>query len=226
MSLEDSLKSAFNQPHVRLTRKPTHPGGRFHVRLENGPRNAETDDALEPVMAILTADHHVTTFSCGFVAAFVLGATYEYVLQSASLTMFHEIIAVLTPLFRAEWDQLGVSTETSTHAQPHWHFVQSPEQIESIVRMNMGSSSETAEFAPEQKGQLFHGLADCGKFHFAMTSLLDEKKISPYKESFDSANFPKWFKSLTKYIAGQIAYLVSHMPPTAATRVFVPTGRP
>src|ERR1039457_3132445 len=112
----------------------------------------------------------------------------------------------------------GASDATSDHAQPHWHFVQSPKRIEGIVRALVG---ETTEFSPEPENDIFAGIADCGKLHFAMTALWSDKRVSTHKELFDSADFPKWFASLTKYIAGQIAYVVSKSPPTPV-REFAP----
>jgi len=115
--------------------------------------------------------------------------------------------------------------QQSKHAQPHWHFVQSPQRIGDIARTLMRPSGETSEFSPEQTTELFSGLVDCGKFHFAMTSMWEKSETPPYKKRlFDSGDFPEWFKSLTNYIAGQIAYLVSHMPSEAApeARAFLP----
>jgi len=223
-SLEDSLKSAFNQPYLRLKRRPSNPGAKFFISLESGSKIAQTDDGSEQVVVeILTAERHRSTVWFGFAAAFELADIGKYNLQHASLTVFYDIAGELTPLFRAEWDQLDASNTTSKHAQPHWHFVQSPERIEGIVRTFAKPSAGTlAEFAPEQKSELFAGLVDCGMFHFAMTSLWEKSEIPPYKKRlFDSDDFPKWFKSLTNYIADQIAYLVSHMPPTATPSVRV-----
>ena len=227
-SLEGSLKSAFNQPYLKLTTKPKNPGAGFHIRLENAPRTAQADDGSEQkVVDILTADRRSTTFSFGFIAAFVFSATHKYSLQHSSLTVFHDIAGEPVPLFRAEWDELAASDEASKHAQPHWHFVQSPQRIGGIARTLLKPSGETtSEFSPEQQMELFSGLVDCGKFHFAMTSLWEKSEIPPYKKRlFDSGDFPKWFKNLANYIASQIAYLVSHMPSeaTPAARVFVPT---
>jgi hypothetical protein len=83
-----------------------------------------------------------------------------------------------------------------------------------------------AEFSPERESELFSGIVDCGKFHFAMTSLWEKNEELSYKKrQFGSDDFPKWFKNLTEYIAGQIDYLVSHMPlgSTQIARAFVPT---
>ncbi|MBS1852458.1 MAG: hypothetical protein JST79_16245 [Acidobacteria bacterium] len=213
---------------MKLTTKPKNPGAGFHVRLENAPRIAQADDGSEQKVAdILTTDRRTSPFSFGFVAAFVIAPTHKYALQHASLAVFHEIAGEPVPLFRAEWDKLAASDEISKHAQPHWHFVQSPERIGGIVRTLMTPSGGTTnEFTPESPMELlFPGLVDCGKFHFAMTSLWEKSETPPYKKrTFDSSDFPKWFKSLTGYVAAQIAYLVSHIPPeaTPVARAFVP----
>src|SRR4029077_8715717 len=177
---------------LKLTTKPKNPGAGFHVRLENAPRNAQADDGSEQKVAdIVTVDR----------------------LQHASLAVFHDIVGEPIPLFPAEWDQLAASDEASRHAQPHWHFVQSPQRIGEIARTLMKPPGETSEFSSEQSTELFSDVVDFGKFHFAMTSMWEKNETPPYKKRlFGSSDFPKWFRSLTNYIAGQIAYLVSHMP--------------
>ena len=226
-SLEESLKSAFSQPYLRLTSKPKSPGGFFHVRLENFSRLAHYDDGLEQgVIEILTSDRRQTPFSGGFVALFELGPARHYALRHASLSVFHDIVGEPIPLFRAEWDEVAASDKASQHAQPHWHFVQSPRRIESIIRTLMKPSGQTGEFSPEQPVELLSGLVDCGRFHFAMTSMWEKSETPPYqKRTFDSVSFPKWFRNLSSYVADQIAYLVTHMPPESApeARPFVPS---
>lgn len=224
--LEESLRTAFHQPLLRLTR-PRKEGSEARVTLAEGPRTAHTDDGPElMVVEILTGDHRTSTFWFGFVAVFALAEIGRYALQHVSLIIFHDIGGELVPLFRAEWDQIDASNEKSHHAQPHWHFIQNPERIESLVRtLTRPATNAVGEFSPESESELFAGLADCGKFHFAMTSLWEKNEMPPYKKRlFNSDDFPKWFKSLTTYIAGQIAYLVSHMPSAAtpAARAFAP----
>jgi plasmid stabilization system protein ParE len=222
--LEGSLRAASNQPYLRLTR-PRILGGRFDVELENGPLLAYPDGRSEQrVVEILTADRRQTTFHLGFVAEFAQSPARKYSLQHASVSVFYDILGSLMPLFRAEWDQLDASNKTSKHAQPHWHFVQRPERIEGIVRAALTRApSGAVEFASEQDGELFVGLIDCGKLHFAMSSLGERASI---KKEFDSEEFSKWFESLMRYIADQIAYLISRVPDAAtpAARVFRPAG--
>ena len=81
-------------------------------------------------------------------------------------------------------------------------------------------STAPTEFAPEETSELFAGLADTGKFHFAMSTRWDEDNKPSYRQVFESEDFPKWFESLTTYIGGQIAYLVKKAPTTP--KVFVP----
>ena len=212
-SLERSLRSAFNQPYLRLTRKPHRPGGGFYVFVEKGEKDAQTDDGREQtVTAILSAEGQPTSFYFAFVTTFDI-FTRGYILQHASLIVFHDVYAgELTPLFRAEWDYVAASDTTSKHAQPHWHFVQRPERIERIVRTII---SPPLNFKVEEQGEIFGGLADCGRIHFAMTSLGPLQK-----QVFQSDNFRKWFESLTNYISEQIEYLISKAP-AAAVRDFV-----
>lgn len=214
-ALERSLRSAFNQPAVILTRRPNKAGAVFPISLENGGKSAQTDEgSVRKLAGILTQDGEPTTFYFGFAAAFEILAR-EHILQDASLVVFHDIYAgQLAPLFRAEWDHKGAWDAASKHAQPHWHFVQRPEQIEGIVRALI---SPPPDFTAEPESELFASLVDYRKFHFAMTSFPEQKQV------FQSDDFQKWFESLTKYIAQQIAYIVLKAPPGALqARDFVP----
>ncbi|MGP8175837.1 MAG: hypothetical protein ACLP7O_14990 [Terracidiphilus sp.] len=166
-------------------------------------------------------------FWFGFLAKFALAGSQKHTLQDVSILVFQDFRGKLIPFFRAEWMQSAV-LDASKHAQPHWHFTQSPARIESIIRAFATSGSEIVrEFSPEAEIGLFAGLPDLGKFHFAMASLWEERDALSYrKRQFDSNQFPKWFKSLTDYIAEQISYLVSHMPTSGVTTIrdFVPPG--
>jgi hypothetical protein len=225
--LEESLKNSFNQPLLRLTRQSGRPGSEIRITLSDGPRIAQSDDGPEiSVVEILTADHHRSTFWFGFVGVFTVVELNKYDLFHTSLLVFHDIYGELVPLFRAEWDRDAAASEASKHAQPHWHFIQNPGRIERLIRTLTGPPHDAiGEFVPDEEAGLFHGIADCGRIHFAMTSLWEKSEVPSYtKRQFDSTDFPKWFQNLTGYIAGQIAYLVRHMPQTAtpAARAFVP----
>jgi hypothetical protein len=69
----------------------------------------------------------------------------------------------------------------------------------------------STEFSPETDDELFAGIADCGKFHFAMTTLLGPGPM--HKELFENSDFPRWFANLARYVGEQIAYVVSKAPP-------------
>ena len=105
-SLEKSLRSAFNQPHLRLTRRPGKAGGGFRVSLERGDKIARTDHGTEQlVMGIVNDAGEPSPFYFSFAATFEI-ETNAHALQHASISVFHDIFAgELTPLFRAEWDQ-------------------------------------------------------------------------------------------------------------------------
>jgi hypothetical protein len=220
ISLEKSLRSAFNRPDLRLLRKPGKPGTEFSITLETGDKLAQADDGRQlPVMGVVTSDQTRGAFYFGFVATFEIQASV-YTLQHASTSVLHDILAGdLAPLFRAEWDQKAASDVTSEHAQPHWHFVQSPGRIGGFVRTLITPSTD---FSPEDETDIFAGIADCGKIHFAMTSLLQSSTPRTYKELFQAADFPKWFANLTKYIAAQITYIIDKAP-SAPPAEFVPT---
>lgn len=231
-TLETILKSAFKQPYLSLNRKPHNPGSAFVISLQTSDRSAQNDDGSEEmVMELRTSSGDPTTFYFGFRAVFEF--TAQYSLRDASLTVFRELCGEIAPFFRAEWHGEAASDVKSHHAQPHWHFVQSPERIEGIVRTWI---SPSRDFTSENKNELFSGLVDCGKIHFAMASLWDRdplavqyyddgKKMPSHKQVFEPNEFPKWFKGLADYIAGQIAYLVSRAPlaATPAARDFKPT---
>lgn len=165
-------------------------------------------------MEIMLPDRRHSTFWFGFVAAFRQEQSEKHSLQHASLPVFHEIAGELVPLFRAEWDQLAASSTNSEHAQPHWHFVQRPERIERVVLNSMAPSTDAVQdFSPPAESELFRGLVDCGRFHFAMTSLWEKSNNPPYKKRlFETDDFMLWFDSLTRYIAEEIGYLASLMP--------------
>jgi hypothetical protein len=213
-ALEESLRSAFHQPSLVLNRRRSKFEGGFHVSLTAGDKNARHDDGIEQaVMNIVSPSGEPTDFYFGFVAAFRF--VTEAILGHASLSVFHDICGEAVPLCRAEWDYDAASDSESDHAQPHWHFVQSPERIAGIVRTLVGTSRD---FSPENKSGVFDGLADCGKIHFAMISL-DQRGLP--KQVFASEQFVKWFDSMTRYVGGQIAYLTSRLP--SPVREFVPS---
>ena len=173
----------------------------------------QTDEGGEQgVAGIFTSGGMQTPLYFAFIGRFRLFVT-DYTLQHASLIVFHDIYAgEIVPLFRAEWDYLAAS-EQSKHAQPHWHFVQRPERIERIVRTVVNAPRD---FKGEEEGEIFGGLLDCGRIHFAMRSLRPMQK-----QMFQSDDFQKWFDGLAKYVSEQIEYLVSKAP-AAAPKDFVP----
>jgi hypothetical protein len=208
--LERSITSSFNPQYLQLTRKRDNSWDDFYVEITDSAAIAHRDDGSpQRVFQIRTSDYSPTSFYLGFVALFRLtSSTHKHSLQHASLSIFHDI-GDIVPLFRAEWDELAALSETSKHAQPHWHFVQSPERIERIVRSFLRPANEATEFSPSvQESEIFSGLADCGKFHFAMTSLGDGQ----FRHVFDSEEFQRWFAALTGYVGDQIAYLMKKTP--------------
>lgn len=211
--LQRILRSSFRQPSFVLA-TPTKRGTGFHVTLAGSSRTAHMDDGPEQEVAEIIVNERHSNFWFSFDAAFVTVAVVDqFELFHVALGVFHDIAGDLVPLFRADWDK-NDATGQSKHAQPHWHFVQRPARIEGLVRDLWPSTTETPrEFIPELRSELFAGLVDCGMFHFAMTSLWEKTEDPPYmKRLFGSEDFPEWFDNLTKYIAGEIALLVKHMP--------------
>lgn len=207
-SMEHSIRTAFNQPSIGLTKKPNM-SGPFHIQLEYGDRVAITNDGTpQDVIEILVRDSQRTLRRTGFYAGFVGRFNHmegrEYRLDHASLSVFYNVAGDLLPLFRAEWDELAAQGQ-SRDAQPHWHFVQSPKRIEDIVRTLTAAPGEPGEFNPTG---CFPDLADCGKMHFAMASLSDDN----FRYLFDSGEFQQWFSGLTRYVGSQVGYLVETLP--------------
>jgi hypothetical protein len=234
--LEKSLRDSFNQPLLSLTRagtkrgaeRGTKRGAEIRITLTYGSSTARTDDGTEySVYEVLTDDNRRSGFWFGFVAVFTQIDFKKHGLHHASLLVFHDIKRELVPLFRAEWDRDAASSEASKHAQPHWHFVQNPGRIERLIQaLASPPGGAVEEFAGDRDAGLFDGIADCGRIHFAMTSLWEKSETPPYiKQQFDSTNFPKWFNNLANYISGQITYIVMHMSLASAPTVkpFVPT---
>jgi len=221
--LEVAIRSSFGAQSVQLTRprkkkfKET-----IRVTLQEGEQNQRSvvgsgDDPLHWVVEIITEDNSRSGFWFGLSAIFEPTASQKHSLEHVSVLVFRDILGDLIPFFRAEWMQSAV-LDASKHAQPHWHFTQSPARIESLIRAFSTSDLDAVEeFSPEAGAGPFTGLPDFGMFHFAMTSLWEERNQPPYlKRQFDSDQFPRWFASLTDYIAEQISYLVSHMPTPGA----------
>ena len=219
-AFEKSLRSAFNRP-VRLTRKGRKTTGAFRSELVDGDEFAETNGGSDLIVVreIRTTENEPSGFYFAFVATFEWGTFNKYALQHSSLQVFHDL-GRLVPLFRAEWSQEGTLDKKSTHAQPHWHFAQSPERIADIVRSKFSPPNLSNEFIPEPE-RLFARFADSGDFHFAMSSLWAKDKPCAHKEDFESDNFPIWFDNLTKYVAAQIAYIAGKAPSMRA-KIFAP----
>lgn len=206
-SMESSLRKSFNQ-HLALTKKPTRTQkgqqGPFTIRMVNEEKSAYTDDGLVQRVLSIYSKGQLTDFYFGFVAAFGLAESENDILLQASLSVFYDIYGgELTPLFRAEWDYEAATDSKSTHAQPHWHFVQSPARIEGILR----TVNPLADFSPKADG-LFGRLVDYGKFHFAMHALWEAEEPS-HMQVFEAKDFENWFRGLADYVAEQIAYLLS-----------------
>ena len=220
MVLEKHLQQAFN-PHLSLTKPDLRKTriAELRVFVENYDREIEDDGGhMHRTKAILGPDKVESDFFVSFLGIFRYNIE-NVCLQHASLSVFHDLIAgEPVPIFRAEWDALAASDAGSTHAQPHWHFVQSPSRIERIVR---SLSNASMEFSASENGDLFQGTVDLGRFHFAMTSL-GPKPGDSHKEVFSADDFTAWFHHLVTYIASQIDYVRSKSP-GATTANFTPS---
>jgi hypothetical protein len=172
-------------------------------------------------MGINVQGSQPSDFYFGYVAVFEV-ETGAPALRHASISVFHDVCAgELLPLFRAEWDRQAACDVGSQHAQPHWHFVLSPKRIEGIVR---SLTSRSGEFSPDPPTEIFGGLADCGRVHFAMTSMLNDADAPGHKQVFGAEQFEVWFSNVTRYIAGQVAYIVEKLP-SGRIREFIPEQR-
>lgn len=180
------------------------------------------EDGPEQSVAEIKLENLESGFWFAFDAEFEVNSERQHELFHVSLGVFHDIERELVPLVRADWHKLDAEGK-SAHAQPHWHFVQRPAHIEGIIRrFDASQSNQAIEFSEET--HLLGKVADCGRMHFAMTSLWEAKE--PYKKRlFSTDDFPKWFDSLAQYIASQIRYLSEHVPPASRKNVqeFNPT---
>jgi hypothetical protein len=224
-SLEDGLRGTFGLSYLRLSREPHNSGNEFVVQLADVASSARLDNGDEQAVIEIASVGRADTFYLGFEAVFEFATEEDsrkgsrksvkrrYILKTISLTVFHRVIQDIVPMFRAEWDRAHAADATAIHAQPHWHFVQSPKRIERLVRSSSGPITEVSEFDSQpQQSPLFSGIADCGSFHFAMSSHWEKGDVPPLKRVFDSQDFYKWFLGLTKYIAGQLEFLALKMP--------------
>jgi hypothetical protein len=178
-------------------------------------RSAELDGGEQQnVIEIYTADGESTTFYFGFQSVFKFDRNTRYLLHDCSISVFHDVLGERIPVFRAEWHRNDATSPTSTHIQPHWHFLQRPARIESVLLNTQRiKSGEIMEFVPEEKAALFSELADCGKSHFAMTSLWEKR--SDTHRIFNSDEFLEWFDGLARHIADEISYVAKKMPSAA-----------
>lgn len=236
--LEGAFTSSFGVRSIQLTRPPRKDfRDAIRVTLQASEQNQRTilGDGVDPahcVMEIITKNNTKSGFWFGFSAIFEPTGSKKpsqlHSLEHISVLVFQDILGDLVPCFRAEWMQSAVLDTESKHAQPHWHFTQSPMRIEGIIRaFSTADAGAAREFSPQEEAGIFSGLADFGMFHFAMTPLWEVGGgNASRKRQFDSDQFPEWFKSLTEYIAEQITYLVKHMPTSevTTTRDFVPHG--
>ena len=220
--LEGHLREAFNR-QLTLTK----PGGdrrrtgETRISVANPDREIVDDGGrVHRTKAIRGRENRESGFHVGFSGVFDYHIE-TVCLQHVSLSVFYEIVdGEPVPFFRAEWDALAATDDASAHAQPHWHFVQSPSRIESIVKR---LASGTMEFRAADDEDLFRGTLDLGRCHFAMASLRPGSGRR-YKEVFSSDDFAAWFRELVTYIAGQIDYVRSRSKPETVAE-FAPSSR-
>ena len=138
--LEDALRTSFHQRSLFLTRREKNGSlGDIRITLQRGPSGREFvagdgDGRDHWVMEILADGDRGSGFWFGFFARFALVESRKPTLQDVSILVFQDIRGALIPLFRAEWAQVAVLDRVSNHAQPHWHFTQSPSFIENTIR--------------------------------------------------------------------------------------------
>jgi hypothetical protein len=204
LSIQTSLRAAFNQPLLELTSAPNR-GSHFTIAISN-PDTTASDVRYEHALKhVIDPNGKDTNFYFGFTGAF--GQRAPRCLHHASLVVFcHVGFQELLPVIRAEWDAIA-ATDESKHAQPHWHFVQTPEYIERIVRT---LSSDSFDFAPDAPDSIFSERPIYEQCHFAMASLTDATK--GHKETFNDATFKGWFRNMTRYVGEQVMYVADKSP--------------
>jgi hypothetical protein len=208
--MEKCLSEAFRNYSVRLTQLTKHADA--YVEISSAAKRIRRDDGHEDlVIDVMTTENVSSGFLFGFRSIFEPYPGGGKALRDATLSIFQDLGIDSTPLFRAEWHQLGFDDDKAIHAQPHWHFVQSPKRIEEIIRMATApASEEPIEFGADRP-DCFNESIDSTGFHFAMGSI--DKTERPFKYAFDTEEFIVWLRGLTRYVTGQIDYLVSHSQP-------------
>jgi len=109
--------------------------GGFHVTVSEDLTNVTQIGNGRFALEALTTNIAPDTFYFSFVAAFHATSgtsdTSGHKLKHVSLIILQKFPeGSLCPVFRAEWDEEVASDPSSSHAQPHWHFVLSPVAIE------------------------------------------------------------------------------------------------
>jgi hypothetical protein len=221
-SWEMSLRSAFGQSQLRIDRKPSKAVGRFYVAVPAAESYiARTgDDATQYLTNVRRDDIPPKTFWFSFKANFDLWTLEQnkgrqHFLEHASICVYQRIAdSGFIPMFRGEWDSRAAKDASSKHAQPHWHFVQRPEQFEYLFESGSPSPQEFAgEDAKANDIQKFGAVIDFSGFHFAMSPLWSPGVSLCQKQMFTSAKeVGAWFGSLTTYISDQLAYIVTKLP--------------
>jgi hypothetical protein len=208
--MEKCLQEAFHQKYVKLNRQRSKKDASpFFITITQGTKQVQNGEISDqPVLEILDSKNESTGFYFGLVASFdTLGGGTSFFLKHISLTIFHDLLGIVIPFFRAEWD---ASDTKSDHAQPHWHFIQPFQHVETIVRRTLDIPQE---FTPSGEVSLFNEFADYGRFHFAMVRLWDKQNgESCLKQTFDSGEFSEWFHNLTLYISRQVEHLNKKFP--------------
>ena len=222
-SWERSLRSAFGDPALQLTRRSSKPTGRFYVEIST-PNVYRGIDASHPISELQRPDGRIPrdTFWFSFKANFDLffvgrRSAREHVLEHASLSVFQRLpTRSVVPMFRAEWDSRAAEDSSSNHAQPHWHFTRPPDRYTHFSGGTAENTTRLADFTGIREGandtSQFGELIDIGGFHFAMSQLWSPDVILCQKQVFTTTDeVGRWFNALTTYISDQLAYVMRKM---------------
>lgn len=121
---------------------------------------------------------------------------YTHKMISLSIFQGQEIDNKKNQLFRAEWDDYNIDTET--RPQPHWHITRDNaiyDKFSDLTNHNDEKEKVGFEFFEEVQTEVF----DTKKIHFAMSGNW-QNKLSPVHKIEDASKVIAWMEGLLEHI--------------------------
>ena len=122
----------------------------------------------------------------------------DYAHKLISISIFHgnENDIKKNQLFRAEWDDYNIDTET--RPQPHWHITRDNaiyDKFSDLTNHNDEKEKVGFEFFEEVQTEVF----DTKKIHFAMSGNW-QNKLPPVHKIDDATKVADWMEGLLQHI--------------------------